>query len=83
MKWFLSATTATCAVVVFLLAATGGVSTARSEDRLDDGYTCRSNPPWFAPIHRYYDCNPRITPDFDFASLYALPPSPPVVGRPK
>jgi hypothetical protein len=28
-------------------------------------------PSWFRPIAHYYDNNPRITPQFDFASLYA------------
>jgi hypothetical protein len=38
-----------------------------------NGRVCASTPDWFRPIHRYYDCNPRITPQFDFASLYAPP----------
>jgi hypothetical protein len=74
MKWFLPITAATCAVVVAVLvqALPGSPSSARSERGLYGGSTrCLSDPAWFAPIHEYYDCNPRITPDFDFASLYS------------
>ena len=69
MKWFLPITAATCAVVALVLvqALPGSPSPARSEHSL----RCLADPAWFAPIHKYYDCNPRITPDFDFASLYS------------
>jgi hypothetical protein len=30
-----------------------------------------STPDWFAPIAKSYGNDPRLTPDFDFASLYA------------
>jgi hypothetical protein len=73
MRWFLPITAATCAVVVAVLvqALPGSPSPARSERSLYGGSTrCLGDPAWFAPIHEYYDCNPRITPDFDFASLY-------------
>jgi hypothetical protein len=32
-------------------------------------------PEWFRPISRYYGNDPRITPQFDFASLYAAYPA--------
>ena len=28
-------------------------------------------PAWFAPISAYYHHNPKITPQYDFASLYS------------
>ncbi|MBA3375295.1 MAG: hypothetical protein H0U00_05705 [Actinobacteria bacterium] len=28
-------------------------------------------PAWFGPIWDYYDRNPAVTPEFDFAALYA------------
>jgi hypothetical protein len=72
MKWFLPTATCTALVVVLALALPGRPSPARSEDSLHTRITdCRDHPDWFVPIHQYYDCNPRITPDFDFASLYS------------
>jgi len=32
-------------------------------------------PSWFRPIAHYYRNNPRITPQFDFASIYGGRPS--------
>ena len=75
MKWFVPITAATCAaalVVMLPLALAGTSSPTRGEDTLDGPPTlCVGEPSWFAPIHKAYDCNPRITPDFDFASLYS------------
>jgi hypothetical protein len=34
-----------------------------------------ASPEWFKPISRYYGNDPRITPRFDFASLYAAYPT--------
>jgi hypothetical protein len=31
----------------------------------------RTHPAWFENIHRSYNYDPRLTPDFDFASLYS------------
>lgn len=31
----------------------------------------RATPAWFGPIWDYYDRNPAVTPEFDFAALYA------------
>ena len=75
MKWFVPFTAATCAaalVVMLPLALSGTSSPTRGEDTLDGAPpVCVGEPSWFAPIHKAYDCNPRITPDFDFASLYS------------
>jgi hypothetical protein len=80
MKWFLAITAATCVaalVVVLSLALPGTSSSTRGGDTLFGASpVCLGEPSWFAPIHKAYDCNPRITPDFDFASLYS-----PVVRR--
>jgi hypothetical protein len=64
-------------VVVLLLALPTTSWPTRGKDELRDAPpVCAAEPDWFAPIHQYYDCNPRITPAFDFASLYS-----PVVRR--
>ena len=73
MKWFLSIAVATgwaAVVVVLALALPRTSSGTRGDETIDRASpVCLSEPAWFAPIHKYYDCNPRITPDFDFASL--------------
>ena len=76
MKWFLPITAATCAaalVVVVLSLARPGTSSSTGGDATRSGASpdCLGEPSWFTPIHKAYDCNPRITPDFDFASLYS------------
>jgi len=78
MKWFPPITAATCALVVVLSLALPGTSSSTGGDDTLYGASsvCLGEPSWFAPIHKAYDCNPRITPDFDFASLYS-----PVVRR--
>jgi hypothetical protein len=73
MRWFLSIAVVMCVVVVGLTQALPGTS---SRTRGGDYFraaspVCLDEPDWFAAIHRYYDCNPAITPDFDFASLYS------------
>ena len=35
------------------------------------GARAAARPPWFAPIAAYYHHNPKITPSYDFASLYS------------
>lgn len=70
MKWFVPITAVTCALVVALvLMVPSRSSPARGEGKASR--VCLDEPDWFAAIHRSYDCNPRITPDFDFASLYS------------
>ena len=75
MKWFVPITAATCTaalVVTLPLALSGTSSPTRAEDTLDGAPpVCLGEPSWFEPIHKAYDCNPRITPDFNFASLYS------------
>lgn len=39
-----------------------------------NGRVCASIPDWFRAIHRSFDCNPKVTPQFDFASLYSVAP---------
>jgi hypothetical protein len=79
MKWLLPIGAATCAaalVAVLALALPATSSPTRGDDDALHGASpsCIGEPSWFAPIHKAYDCNPRITPDFDFASLYSAPP---------
>jgi hypothetical protein len=38
-------------------------------------------PDWFLPIWDYYDRNPAVTPQFDFARLYSGEPSELARGR--
>jgi hypothetical protein len=75
MKWFVPITAATGAaalVVMLPLALSGTSSPSRGDDTLYGASpVCVGEPSWFAPIHKAYDCNPRITPDFNFASLYS------------
>ena len=86
MKWFLPISAAACTplVVVLALALPGSPSPARSEGSLYTRTTgCRDHPDWLVPIHQYYNCNPRITPDFDFASLYSAVPRRAAVPKPR
>jgi hypothetical protein len=75
MKWLAPITAATCAAalaVLLSLALPGTSSPNRSDKALVDApHRCAGEPSWFVPIHKYYGCNPRITPTFDFASLYS------------
>ncbi len=74
MKWFLpTAATSAAALVVVLTVALPGTSSPTRGDDTSYGASpmCLGEPSWFAPIHKAYDCNPQITPDFDFASLYS------------
>ncbi|MGH3078580.1 MAG: hypothetical protein ACRDPZ_10390 [Gaiellaceae bacterium] len=75
MKWLAPITAATCAAalaVILWLALPGTSSPTRSDKALVDApRRCAVEPAWFVPIHEYYGCNPRITPTFDFASLYS------------
>jgi hypothetical protein len=78
MKWFLSisAATFTALVVGLALALPGSPWPERSQNSPHTRLSgCRNDPDWFVAIHEYYNCNPRITPDFDFASLYSGMPT--------
>jgi hypothetical protein len=60
-----------------LVAAAGAAgaafvgSTAVGSDAARDR---QQYPAWFQNIHKSYGYDPRLTPDFDFASLYGVPP---------
>ena len=75
MKWFLPITAATCAaaiVVMLALALAETSSPTRGDDTLSGApWVCIGEPSWFIAIHKSYDCNPKITPDFNFAALYS------------
>ena len=79
MKWYLPIAALTCVVVVVLVlsqALPGTSSPTRGQVPFRGASpVCLDEPDWFAAIHRYYDCNPAITPDFDFASLYSGVPT--------
>ena len=53
------------------LAATAAGAVALSWPFGDNTSPARPVPEWFAPIAKSYGNNPRVTPKFDFASLYA------------
>ena len=63
------------AAIAAAIAATAVVAVAASWPfSRDDTAAARPVPAWFAPIAKSYGNNPRITPQFDFASLYASYP---------
>ena len=63
------------AVVVLLAALVAAVAVAGSRSSDSDTSVAPSTAPaWFAPIAKSYGNNPKITPSFDFASLYASYP---------
>jgi hypothetical protein len=57
------AVAAVALVVVSIAMATSGSGRERSRPT--------AVPDWFWPVWDYYDRNPRVTPAFDFAGLYA------------
>jgi hypothetical protein len=66
-RYLLGATVALC-------VAAAGLVTALGLWPNDPTTATASNPAlpaWFQPISRYYNNDPRITPKFDFASLYS------------
>jgi hypothetical protein len=73
MKWYRPILAAGCGLVVALSVAWPAMSRPIPEAPGDDSarVSCVAEPTWFAPIHRAYNCDPKITPGFDFASLYA------------
>ena len=75
MKWFVPVTAAACAaalVVSLALALAGTSSLTRGDDKLSPATRlCIGEPSWFTAIHKSYGCNPKITPDFNFAALYS------------
>ena len=74
MKWFRPILAASCVLVLALsIALPGWSSRVPDTPEPDTAVGCIHEPAWFAPIHHAYRCNPKITPDFDFASLYAAP----------
>jgi hypothetical protein len=56
------------------LVASAVVAVAVSWPSGRDNAAASAVPAWFAPIAKSYSNNPRITPKFDFASLYASYP---------
>jgi hypothetical protein len=75
MKWFRPILAAMCAAVAVLALAGPGWSwpapdpvPVAPEQMVN---ICQDDPGWFAPIHLYYNCDPKITPNYDFASLYS------------
>ena len=74
MKWFVPVTAAAsaAALVVLLTLELAGASPTRGDDTLSGApRVCIDEPSWFSAIHKSYDCNPKITPDFNFAALYS------------
>ena len=75
MKWFVPVTAAASAaalVVLLTLELAGTSSPTRGDDTLSRApRVCIGEPSWFIAIHKSYDCNPKITPDFNFAALYS------------
>jgi len=67
---------AAAAVTIVVAGAVGGL--AAHELRASGGGTAPAAatlPAWFAPIAESYGNDPRLTPEFDFASLYrSYPP---------
>ena len=65
------------AFVVLLAALVAAVAVAvvgSPSTRSDTSVAAKAAPAWFAPIAKSYGNNPKITPGFDFASLYASYP---------
>jgi hypothetical protein len=52
-------------------AVLGAIVTLGSTALSSGGESAATAPDWFAPIAASYGNNPRITPGFDFASLYS------------
>ena len=74
MKWFRPTLAVLCAGVATLAFAWPSWSYPAPEPPVAPEQivkSCSSEPGWFQQIHLYYNCDPKITPDFDFASLYA------------
>jgi hypothetical protein len=72
MRWLLPIIAAAClAASLALPRALSGIASPAQGRAVANQRSCATKPDWFIPIHHYYDCNPRITPQFDFASLYA------------
>ena len=62
---------AVAAVAAVIVA--GAVATRELWPRETAAASPAAVPAWFAPIAKSYGDNPRITPGFDFAALYAAP----------
>ena len=63
------------AFVVLLAALVAAVAVVGSRSSgSDTSVAAKAAPTWFAPIAKSYGNNPKITPGFDFASLYASYP---------
>jgi hypothetical protein len=65
-------TAALIGAVLFLAGV--WVGTARGGSSHEPGAHAEPVPDWFLPIADAYDRNPKITPTFDFASLYDMQP---------
>jgi hypothetical protein len=77
MKWYRPILAAGCGLAVGLSMAFPAMSRPIPEAPGAESarVACIDSPEWFAPIHRAYNCDAKITPSFDFASLYAGPKS--------
>ena len=76
MRWLASTIGAMSllASVALPMALSDNSSPLRGANLPANGRACASTPDWFRAIHRAYDCNPNVTPHFDFASLYDVAP---------
>lgn len=81
MRWLVSTISAMSllASVALPMALSSNYSPLRDANTPANGRVCASTPDWFRAIHRAYGCNPKVTPQFDFASLYSV--TPPQQGR--
>ena len=65
---------ATVVALIAAVAAAAAFAVNATRSSGGDPEATRAVPEWFAPIAKSYGNNPKITPRFDFASLYASYP---------